>query len=453
MKYVLALALILRLLIPALGYLTAPGGPLVREPDSPGYIRAAEELVRLGRFGRPGEPELMRTPGYPLLLAPGVWLACVERAAIGLQIGLGCLTTWLVYRLGQLTFERDDWALAGALAYACEPLSALYCSKLLSETLFTATIAAATVFVLRFVRRGANRDWLASASLFAAATYVRPIAYFLPIVVALSVLLSMWSRAPSKGRLLLQASGFLCLACGLVAAWQVRNYVEAGYPKFSAISDINLYYYQAAGVLAAERGAPLGEVQKELGYGDDEVYFRLHPAQRSWSQTRRLAFLRREAVRIIRERPGLMLKVQLAGVFGMLADVGTNAYLGFFRLDDDRDRPRRLRADESSLARLRRAFREKPLPLAFHGLLCAALLSYWAGGVAGAICGRVWRNPAARLLIGISCYFLVLSGGPVGSHRFRLPIVPVISLLAGCGAASGLAAARRFRSRGTGDSR
>jgi hypothetical protein len=149
----------------------------------------------------------------------------------------------------------------------------------------------------------------------------------------------------------------------------------------------------------------------------------------------------------------LMLRVQLAGVFGMLADVGSNAYLGFFRLDDDRDRPRRLRADESSLARLRRAFREKPLPLAFHGLLCATLLSYWAGCVAGAICGRVWRNPAARLLIVISCYFLVLSGGPVGSHRFRLPIVPVISLLAGCGAASGLAAARRFRSRGAGDSR
>jgi hypothetical protein len=452
MKYVLALALSLRLLIPALGFLTAPGGPLVREPDSPGYIRAAEELVRWGRFGRPGEPELMRTPGYPLLLAPGAWLGCVDLAVIGLQIGLGCLTTWLVYRLGQLTFERDDWALAGALAYACEPLSALYCSKLLSETLFTAAIAAATVFVLRFVRRGSNRDWMASAALFAAATYVRPIAYFLPLVVAVSVLLTTWRRAPSKGRLLLQASGFLCLACGLVAAWQARNYVEAGYPKFSAISDINLYYYQAAGVLAAERGAPLSEVQKELGYGDDEVYFRLHPAQRTWSQAGRFAFLRSEAVRILRERPGLMLKVHAAGVYGTLTDVGSNAYLGFFRLDDDRDRPRRLRADESSLARLRRAFRERPLTLTVHALLYAILLSYWAGGCAGAICGRVWRNPAALLLIAISCYFLVLSGGPAGYHRFRLPIMPIVSLFAGCGAASGWAATRRFRSRRTGDS-
>jgi hypothetical protein len=233
----------------------------------------------------------------------------------------------------------------------------------------------------------------------------------------------------------------------------VRNYVEAGYAKFSAISDINLYYYQAAGVLAAERGAPLGEVQRELGYGDDDVYFRLHPEQRSWSPAERFTFLRREATRIIRERPRLMLKVHAAGVYGTLTDVGSNAYLGFFRLDEGRNRPRRLRADESLLARLRRAFREKPLALTVHGLLYAALLGYWGGCCAGIICSRVWRNPAALLLIVIGCYFLVLSGGPAGYHRFRLPIMPIVSLFAGCGAANALAAANRFRNRGGRDSR
>ncbi|HVW37641.1 MAG TPA: hypothetical protein VHB99_10065, partial [Pirellulales bacterium] len=123
---IVGVALVVRLAIAALGWGLTPGGPYVREPDSPGYIRAAEALVQTKSFGLPGKPEVIRTPGYPLLLTLGVWLGRLDAVTTVLQSVLGCLTAWFVYRISLLAFGRVDWALAGALVYACEPLAALY---------------------------------------------------------------------------------------------------------------------------------------------------------------------------------------------------------------------------------------------------------------------------------------------------------------------------------------
>lgn len=433
---VLALALAVRTAIAALGWAMAPGGPLVREPDSPSYIRAAEALAETGRFGRPGEPELIRTPGYPLLLTIGIWLGHVDAATIALQIALGCLTAWLVYRIGLAVFERDDCALAAALVYACEPLSALYCSKLLSETLFTTLTAAAMLCSLRFLRGQRALDLCASAGLVAGAAFVRPIAYYLPLALVVLYLIWLWKRSESKTRLLVQMLAFVGLAFGPLLLWQARNYAVAGYARFSAISDVNLYFYQAAGALAAERGAPIREVQRELGYGDDNAYFRLHPEQRDWSQTRRFEFLHDEAARIIGEHPGAMLRAHLAGVRDMLTDPGTNAYLHFFRSDESEQRPRATAGDASIWARLRRAFREKPRMAATHAALCAILFAYYALAICGAIRCRAWRNARLLFVLAITGYLLALSGGPAAYHRFRLPLVPAACLLAGCALAA-----------------
>jgi hypothetical protein len=445
---IVAVALTVRLAIAALGWGLAPGGPYVREPDSPGYIRAAEALVKTQSFGPPGKPEVIRTPGYPLLLTLGVWLGRLDAATAVLQIVLGCLTTWLIYRVSLLVFGRPDWALAGALVYACEPLSALYCSKLLTETLFTAAIAATTLFALRFVARQSSIDLCAAAIVVAIAAFVRPIAYILPLAMAGLFMAWLWNSCESKKRLLFKSLGFLLLAFGPLALWQARNYAVAGYPRFSAISDINLYFYQAAGALAFERGAPIGDVQRELGYGGEEVYLRSHPEQRSWSQAKQLQFQHDEAVRIIREHPGAMLRVHLAGVFDMLIDPGTNGYLDFFRLRAGPDQAPPRQANASIVVRLRRAFREKPLAATIHVLLCAALLVSYAAAILGVLVSRVWNNRLALFALAIAAYLLALSGGPAAYHRFRLPLEPVICLLAGCGLAALWGSLRARRGKG-----
>src|SRR5258705_93122 len=84
-----------------------------------------------------------------------------------------------------------------------------------------------------------------SALGLAAAAYVRPIAYFLPIVVALC-LIAAGVRLRHQRRLR-QTLGhvvvLLVVAMSLTGLWRVRNWIEADYRGFSAISGVNSYFY------------------------------------------------------------------------------------------------------------------------------------------------------------------------------------------------------------------
>src|SRR3569623_220625 len=222
--HVLALAFGLRYLIPLLGWMFVAPALLVREPDSASYLRAAEELDSAATFGRPGAPDLVRTPGYPLFLIPGLRFNRVDLVTIVLQIGLGCITTLLVYRLGVLIFERHDCAIASALLYACEPISALYCSKLLTETLFTALLTLSLERLGCWVRRRQGGNLLAAAGAQAAAMYVRPIAYVLPCILAFVLVASLWKQWPSRRQLITRAATFALLSMAPAWAWQARNY-------------------------------------------------------------------------------------------------------------------------------------------------------------------------------------------------------------------------------------
>lgn len=443
-RFVLAVAIGLRLAVPLLGWAVAQPAPLWHEPDTAGYLTAAEQLVRTARFGTAEQPEIVRTPGYPLLLAVGVAIGHVDAVTIALQIALGGLTVWLVYAAALTMFERREIALVSAWFCACEPLSVLYTSKLLSETLFTALISAAMWLLAKDTRRPAWLALLAAAIVVAAAAFVRPIAYFLPGWLAMLLFLAGW-RSQSWWRSLGRSAVFLIVAMLPLAAWQVRNYVVAGYANFSAISDINLYYYEAVPLLAAERcldPRELASLQAELGFHDDAAYLRRHPDQRSWSPARRFAWLRGEAGRVLRAHPVAAFRVHSGGILHTLTDSGRNAYTHFFSLEHDSRQARQ--PPQSIIARLLTAVRQKPLVLIVHGLLAVALVVYLGLASIGLTTSAVRKSPATWPALAIGLYLLLMSGGPAGYHRFRLPLVPVISLLA----ANGWLAIVRLRSRG-----
>jgi hypothetical protein len=63
---VLGLALLLRALLPILGYCYTRDVSIFYTPDTASYVAPARELVVHHRFFSDGSPELIRTPGYPL---------------------------------------------------------------------------------------------------------------------------------------------------------------------------------------------------------------------------------------------------------------------------------------------------------------------------------------------------------------------------------------------------
>jgi hypothetical protein len=479
---VIAVAAGVRVLLPLFALAVAKAGPQFREPDTETYRRVAAEWLRTGRFAVRGEAEILRTPGYPLLLLPGLAADRVDLITIALQIVLACLTVWLVYHIALLVFSRrvgiahqvlsggqcppykpqsenlvgekelvfssQKTALIAAWALACEPLSVLYTSKVLSETFFT-TLAIATLFLLAlYVRSQGWRSLLAAAVCVAAAAYIRPIAYYLPVWLALTLVLVLCRHTSDVRRLLLQTGAFLALAMALVAPWQIRNWMEADYAGFAAISDQNLYFYEALPILAEQEGlAPAQSVRARIEAGELDLaaYLRRHPEQAGWTAGEHYRFLRREALHTIRSNPLAWTRIHLAGMVHTLTDSGRNAWLSFFGLLDT-SAPSNAAPPRGFWQRLTAAASQRPLVLAIHALLFTILAIYLLLALAGVVSTR--HQPAAQVLLSVALYLLLLSGGDAGYHRFRLPMTPVICLFAAQGYETLAALMRRQLKRG-----
>jgi hypothetical protein len=426
---------VVRVLLPAAVLLYTHDPVVFRDNDTGSYLYLADALLRAGRFGGEGAPDIVRTPGYPLLLIPGLALGRLEPVTIALQIALSVITVALVFGLARALSERRDVAGWAALLYAVEPLSIIYASKLLSETLFTALVTATAYAVTTYVRTPTAARALTVAVAAAAAAYVRPIGYFLPIVTALGLaaVAIAQPRRRSPRRLLGHVVVLLVVAMALTGVWRVRNWVEAGYPGFAAISDVNLYFYLGASVRAAQDGVPYAEMQRRMGYYDHDLYLRLHPEQRGWTAAQRYTSMGDEGRRIVLGAPLTYAWLHLDGIVRMLIAPGATDVLGFFRRDAGLAGYLGIFVDEGVVRGVVRLFHARPAVF-WSNLLLVPLLIVSLALAALGLGSWVRRGDAATIVIAaIAVYLLLVAGGPAAYARFRHPIMPIVCVYAALG--------------------
>jgi len=155
---VLFLALVLRLALPISAFLLVQDLNIFRSPDSDSYQQLADALIYDGKFAIGVVPEIVRTPGYPIVMAPGIFLGSPDLAVISIQIALSVFTGWITYWIALRLTNSGHVAIAAAAAVALEPLSILYASKLLSETAFTFALILGLLLLVRAARRpGTNQ--------------------------------------------------------------------------------------------------------------------------------------------------------------------------------------------------------------------------------------------------------------------------------------------------------
>ena len=409
---ILAVALGARLLV-FLGAFAVHGDPRAfAADDTVTYVQPAGMLVQHGRFlSGDGSPEILRPPGYPLLLAPGVAAGDVTRVTIAAQILLAVGTVLGVAVLARRLAPESPWVAEWSAAiYALDPLAVAYPSLLLTETLFAALFVAHLIAFAAFLRapHGAARPAVAGA-LAAACTFVRPIAYYWPFV---AVAIAAWSlrRRGARG-----CAVFLVAAVLPCVLWAGRNAVLTGYHGFSTTSAVHLYENHAPGVVASYGDVTLDEARATLranAAAIDDV-----PA--------RVDFMAREGRRIVLEHPASFLRLYLGGVFRVLVGPGFSEYLQIYGQPAPGGLTRALRE---------RLWRERRSLLIGSGVLVPIVLMQLAGALVGAV--RVRRLAAGWLLVGAAVYFVALSGGPNGHSRYRHPIMPVVCVLAGVGYSS-----------------
>jgi hypothetical protein len=447
---ILMLALALRAALFAAACHNAPDLHTLNENDTPSYIAPAQSLLAHGTFSPDDAPEIVRTPGYPLLLTVGLRLGHVEVVTIALQIIISVASILLVYHLAWELTANSTAALASSALAALEPVSIIFTVRLLSETLFAFLLLASLSLLLRYLRTSSAIALVAAALTLAAATFVRPISYYLPPVIALLLLGRALTRTSPSGRAIGPSNSrlretvlvmtFVAVCVAPLAAWQVRNYMLTGYSGFAAIADWNLYFYQGLSVVARQSGKNIGQMQSEMGMRDDWSVESLPPELRDAGQAAKFRYLKTEGIRLLYENPLTYAKIHASGTVPLVLESGA-AYL-LFTLD---------RFPEGGLL---------PLPKDLGGFLHRALHNpsqhcYLRLAFRVAL-GLVYCACALGLLVALrrlSCqwilvlatlaYFLAISGGPTGCARLRHPVMPIICALAGYGIAILLATSRR----------
>src|SRR5271165_1698400 len=294
--------------------------------DTPSYLIPARNLLHGDGFvDALHQPELRRTPGYPLILAlfqiaplKLEYLIVVQHAVCAfLAVVLAAITL-------QLT-GNNVIALVAALALSLDLATIRIANLLLTETTAMALVALITCLVyLAITRQTGLKVASAAGILGGVSVLVRPVALF--YIVPLSICIVIGLRKRSARPLAAFALSFVLLP----TLWAVRNYYEAGYPGLSTISGEDLLFYRAAGVLAIRKpgnyllnaketrefldNQTCAELEQRFGRGCAE----LTPAEKA-------SYYTAKGVRIILGSPGSYLRTVTVGLAYSLFGGGAEA--------------------------------------------------------------------------------------------------------------------------------
>jgi hypothetical protein len=368
-------------------------GPLGNS-DSPGYELLARNLAQ-GSFtgpeadGYPGRPplDLLRPPGYPLLLHAAARLGLDTRLAIGaLQSALGALACVVLAAVVARRFGRTAGLAAGAL-WASDWVTLVHTPLSIAETAFSIGVAAG-VLTLAGARR--RPRLVLGGAIVGAAALVKPIG----LVVLPAIAVAAWFATPA--RRWTSALSALAGAGLLILPWAARNLDRHGVFTISAIVSVNWGLVSSHGMPREER-LPL--IRSLIATEGDAA----------------------ERLRAVDARSSGIGLANVSGILSMVPESTARTLFGTAAKTLEVSRGREIRPRDSMI------YEER------HLLPLAQIAVFWAAVAAGVIALRRRRADLA-LFVGVPACLLG-AALTVGYGRFRVPAVPLLSVAGGVGVA------------------
>lgn len=238
---------------------------VIAEMDQIEYMRIAETLLDQGRFalGAEAEPEIFRTPGYPVLIA-AVSALTGERywSVFALQgILAGLLSILVVLIATETGLSRRLSLIAGVLTGVSSGPLLLSITGTGSDLPYTILYACAAYIALRSCARPLAQRAAMIGIILGLATLTRPIG----IIASLPLILGFALLHTSDRRRYLRVTALALATWAIVLApWYARNAVVSGTPLLSTVSTFNLVMYNIPMNETFWRGTGEGESQRAV---------------------------------------------------------------------------------------------------------------------------------------------------------------------------------------------
>jgi 4-amino-4-deoxy-L-arabinose transferase-like glycosyltransferase len=403
----------------------------VRSPDTPGYVWPARALIDGGRFRlSPMDPTPMfaRTPGYPAFLAAILWITDSEWAISPIQAALSALAVVAIVLVGRRLVGLSAGLVAGTIL-VLDPLQFIASGTILTEGVASMTIVAiAVVGVLVFAvvqpRHVALGAVLGLGALVALATMVRPTMWLYPVV--LLALLAIRLRGLPRRALVARLLLFMLPIVVVVGGWQFRNHWEVGSWQLSGATGLLVYCSNAAEIEAREAGISDDAARRRLGCprsGEDPDGVCSSTA--GWTcripdpdaNGQGFDDWNRKGLEIMADHPLQTARIMVEGLVRQIAGPGIDTVRHYFNADAS-------------------------VPLALGLFAWNAVL--WAFAGVGAVAGLRSKHRAYwAFVIATIGYVILISAGDAAGARYRVPIIPMLALLAALGVQ---ASVRKLRS-------
>ena len=370
----------------------------------------------------PYEPDIFRTPGYPLLMAAiyGVSGRSVLALAV-VQVLFTACTAVLLASLAYRLRRSRAIAITAAVIWAITPVPALFSGMIAPETLFTSLLILTLYCLLQ--PDGSFRWWHAvlAGLAYGLAVLTRPIGI---VLIPVLILAAFW-RHPPRQWLRILVPGIL--AVGLVLMpWLVRNYRLYRQITLSSVGGPILLFYKTASVIAHEAGVSFPDGQELVGsYYQD--YLQRHPEIDNPAKASQA--MSAVAWEIILKRPiAFAWYSALDSLYGLAP--GASTAIVFLRpgmLD-----PNTLTGSPAMAA----------LGHPFVAFVTAVLTLFYVVFYVLSALGTVWlvrkRDWFALLTLLLLIAVPLYVGGGASSSRYRVPVEPYLALLAAEGIWTGV---------------
>lgn len=293
--------------------------------DSWGYWRIAENLGSAGIFSQGSEnslmPDSIRTPLYPFFIFLLRKFFFGFYGIILTQLIISSATASFCAFITEQVLNNKKAGIFAGIFLALDFPSIFFANTLMTETLFTFLLLTSFYFFISYFKNQKKKMLIFSAIFSGLTILCRPIAIYLPVIFAVSILFARppdtsqlipdkarWKPGPFRFSKIKNLSVFLFISYLVISPWVFRNYLTFGSPFFSTIGDINLLSYTTAAIRAEKENKTLFEIQQE--------YKKISSENFNWEKPEEIVrfagYCREETYRIIREYPLAFVKNQSA---------------------------------------------------------------------------------------------------------------------------------------------
>ncbi len=473
------LAIVWLTMVLRLGYIAiAPRGLQLDNVDARGYHWLAVNLIERGVFSMNTEPpyrsDSIRAPLYPLFVAGLYSVAGPDpRTVMLLQCALDSVTAAIVFRLGQ-RLARRRVGLVAALLYTLHPASWRFCNELLTEILFGLLLTASLWLFTCYILDGRNRQALLCGLLSGASILCKPNVQFLPLVLLGILIHGLYTGRKKwwQGAAIVTVTILM-----LLAPWLVRNRLVFGRWFYTMTFEDNLAHVSAVATLARAQGETVAPWTERWEAIYDGIIIQA-ATRYGWTSGDQSALSTRERDARLQQITTVALDIIRAHPQDFIVS-HTTSWLWSFLPQDHKfwytllaGQPwEALQPESDVFGRALGAARAGKLAAAVELVIRERLLALpplalalWVGWGLGYLCvtilffvgaARLGLSPhtakgASRVLMLVlvaTVFYVTFLPGPISHIRYRLPVIPIILLLAVIGAMGSAPAATKSLSK------